>query len=189
MSVWMALLVAPRVPLAMTREQFSALIYDLVDQDLVTASCAILGKAVSVESPLHMGNVAAFFTGEKQDNIEVYYKGEDSISLLKTLREVPYGQSDLCVWFHGFNWENPAIRESFQQQGYANADVVLYALAEPCTLQCYDLFQGEIGEEHTIQCCLRTAGNRGPWDITGTPLEPLLKKHFGADLIVDCSYS
>lgn len=119
----------------------------------------------------------------------MYYKGEDDISLLKTLREVPFGQSDLCVWFDHFNWKNPTLAESFNQCGYYNADIILYALAQPRPIVCYDLILGEIGEEHTVQFCLRTAGKSGPWDIAGTPLEPRLQRHFGSDLIVDCTYS
>jgi hypothetical protein len=188
MSLWIALLVAPRTPLSMTREQFCALVGDLIGKELVSMPCAILGGNVSVECPLAMAN-AVFSNGERQDGIEMYYRGEDRISLIKTLAEVPYGQSDLCVWFEGFNGRNPTLSESFNQRGYANADILLYALARPKTLQCYDLIDGEIGEEHMVQVCLRTAGNRGPWDIAGTPLEPLLISHFGFELLVDRSYS
>ncbi len=189
MSVWMYLLVAPKMPLVMTHKQFSALIGDLVNKDLVAMPCAILGGNVSADSPLGMGNAALNSREARQDNIDVYYKGDDSISLLRTLSEFPYGQSDLCIWFNCFNWNNPDISRSFGKQGCANADVLLYALAKTQTLQCYDAFQGTIGEEHEVQFCLRTAGKNGPWDIAETPLEPLLKRHFGPDLIVDCSYS
>lgn len=136
-----------------------------------------------------MANIAASFSGEKPEALDLYYKGGDRVSLIKTLAEVPYGQVDLCVWFEGFNWQNPSIAESFGRQGYANADLLLYALAQPRPLRCIDCFAGTIGEEHTIQVCLRTAGNRGPWDIAETPLFPLLARHFGADMLVDRSYS
>ncbi len=171
------------------RNQFCALAADLIDQALVTMLCAILGGAISVEYPLAVANVATSFTGEKPEALDIYYKGEDRVSLIKTLAEVPYGQTDLCLWFEGFNWQNPSLAASFGRQGYANADLLLYALAQPRPLRCFDCFAGTLGEEHTIQVCVRATGNRGPWGIAGTPLEALLARHFGVDVLVDRSYS
>ena len=189
MSVWMYLLVAPKTPLTVTHEQFSALIRDLVDNDLVAMPCAILGGTLSADSPLGTANVAAGIGDTEQDSRSVYYKGDDSVSLLRTLSEFPYGKFDLCVWFNCFNWKNPDIVKSFSKQGCMNADVLLYAFTQPQTLQCYNAFEGTVGEEHTVQFCLRTAGKNGLWDMAETPLEPLLKRHFSPDLVVDCSYS
>ncbi|HEX4208391.1 MAG TPA: hypothetical protein VHZ51_30135, partial [Ktedonobacteraceae bacterium] len=140
-----------------------------------------------VAHPLADANIAA--SAIPEEGVAIYYQGADSISLLKTLMELPIGHRNFCVWFEGFNWKNPGISESFGRQGYANADLLLYSLSQPQGLQCYDCFSGSIGEEHRIQTCLRTTGNRGPWGIKETPLEPLLARHFGSELIVDCSYS
>lgn len=109
---------------------------------------------------------------------------------LRTLKEVPYGQCDVGVWFEGFNWQNSALREDFGRSGYANViEVSLCAFAAPHTMVSYDLIMGEVGEEREIQYCFRSYGNRGPWDIAETLLDPLLRRHFGNDLIVECSYS
>lgn len=56
MGVYMDLLVAPRVPFTMTREQFSALVRDLLNEELVSMPCAILGGAVDSGCPLGMAN-------------------------------------------------------------------------------------------------------------------------------------
>ena len=127
MSVWIDLLVAPRRPRLLERNQFRSLAEELLDHALVTMPCAILGGAISVEYPLAVANVAASFPGEIPEDLDIYYKGDDRVSLIKTLAEVPYGQSDLCIWFEGFNWQNPSLAESFGRQGYANADLLLYA--------------------------------------------------------------
>lgn len=187
MSVWMHLLVAPQKPLFLNQERFCALTEDLIARKLVAMPCALLGGSLSVMHPLGDANIAASAIAEEE--VTLSYKGTDSLSLLKTLRELPIGQRNFCVWFAGFNWENPEISASFSRQGYANADLLLYSLARPQVLQCYDCFSGRIGAEHRIQTCFRTTGNHGPWDIKETPLEPLLVRHFGSELIVDCSYS
>ncbi|HEU5376950.1 MAG TPA: hypothetical protein VFV38_16085, partial [Ktedonobacteraceae bacterium] len=44
-----------------------------------------------------------------EDNgfITVYYQGEDEDRLRRVLRNFPYGQQDLCLWFRGLDYKNP----------------------------------------------------------------------------------
>lgn len=191
MSVWVALFVAPEVCAPMEKELFLNLVSDLLVEELVTLPCAVLGGAISVESPLGMTNVALYFPKEIKEGIQVYYKGEDTVALFKALEAFPYGQSDLCVWFQGFNWENPEIREDFEAAGNHNANVLLYALARPQMVRCYNPYapeEDEAGNEYEVQTCFRTSANYGPHDI-GDMLLEFLEDHLGPDLIIDCSYS
>lgn len=44
--------------------------------------------------------------------------------------------------------------------------------------------------EYQVKWCFRTAAMKGgPDEIMGTPLEPVLKRHFGPDLFTDCHSS
>jgi hypothetical protein len=187
MGVWMDLLVAPQVPLLLEKERFLELVSELLIDELVALPCAVLGGAVSVDLPLGMANAAEFFPKESEEGVQVYYKGEDTVAFFKTLEAFPYGQSDLCVWFDCFNWQNPELKEDFQEEGYSNASILLYALTHPQTVICSDA--GEVRGEYEVQSCFRTSGKNGPEDIVNTPLEPFLEHHFGSELIIDCAYS
>lgn len=165
MSVWCKLIVAPKLPFTMNHEQFSALAREILTEDLVSMPCT-----------LHVEGI-------------LYYQGEDGQSLLRTLQEVPYGQCSVGIQFDAFNWQNKAVQESFSRLGYYNAEVHLVAFSAPEPVVSYDLILGKVGEEYPVQYYFSSYGNGGPWDIAETPLAPVLKRHFGEDLIVECSYS
>ena len=186
MSVWMNLVVAPKLPFTLTHDQFSALIGDLLAEDLLLMPCAL------ASGPHAAGSILTdiVYDDKRDEGITLHYKGEDGRSLLRTLKEVPYGQANVCAWFAGYNWHNELLRESFEQHGYSNAyEVFVVALAQPYRDRSYDLICGNIGEEYEVKYFFRSYGNRAPWDIVGTPLAPLLERHFGNDLRIECSYS
>lgn len=186
MSVWMKLVVAPKLPFTLTHDQFSALIGDLLAADLLLMPCAL------ASGPHAAGSILTdiVYADKRDEGITLHYKGEDGRSLLRTLKEVPYGQANVCAWFAGYNWHNELLRESFEQRGYTNAyEVSVVALAEPSRDVSYDLICGNIGEEYEVKYYFSSYGNHAPWDIVGTPLAPLLEHHFGNDLRIECSYS
>jgi hypothetical protein len=144
MSVWMKLLVAPKEPVLLGRDEFGELLRDLLRREIVMMPCAIVSADyLDATSPLSIANN---FIHHRYINGEwitypldfppgthlpgtgvVHYCGESVEDLLKALSKAPYGGRDLCVWFEGLNFDNEEVRST----GSYNADVVIYVLAEP----------------------------------------------------------
>lgn len=244
MSVWTSLFAAPQSLHRLSYEQFEAFVFDLLHQRIVRMPCAVLGGAVDVQLTLGMARLfdgysyerlasgayqvhqflKEYQTGatipyEDKGFITFYYQGQDEAALRQALRDFPYGQQDLCVWFVGLDYENPIFADNLAIDT-SSPDALIYALARPQTVACVHEewkpkselpslegvtlepcpFPGAdedaegawmtVINEYAVECCFRTAALKGgPYEIIGTPLEPILKQHFGPDLITDCNYS
>jgi hypothetical protein len=219
MSIWMALLVAPQETRLLARDQFAELLHDLLQREIVQMPCALLSGHVDADSPLGIANLFIhhrYINGEwvtfpldfppgtnlhqKDGSVTIHYCGERVEELLKAVSSAPYGTRDLCVWFECLNFDNEEVRST----GSYNADVVVYALAQPQEVFYEVEIEAEVNEDdmeedeysdtvmqmhvHTVQSCFRTTGSSGPYK-TCTPMDTIFKRYFGNDFIVGCFYS
>lgn len=183
---------------------------------------AVLPFPYQVEHYLKKYQAGTRLAYEDKGFITFYYQGEEEALLRQALRDFPYGQQDLCLWFCGLDYENPTFADLANYT--SSPDTLVYALAHPQTVVCcgdqwvsreelearegvefaanvefeanYVDGNWEEGRwearanEYQVEWCFRTAAMKGgPYEIIGTPLEPILKQHFGPDLFTDCNYS
>jgi hypothetical protein len=116
------------------------------------------------------------------------YSGRDREDRLRAVWAVPYGEQDFCICWEELAWDDEELRARLSERGGANASVVLYALAQPQTIYVGDALVGALSGRQ-MQFYFTTTGKGGPQDIADTPLEPVVRRHLGANLIVDCRYS
>ena len=78
--------------------------------------------------------------------------------------------------------------------GSYNADVLVYALAQPQEVVYGVEMEDEEREYateihvHPVQSCFRTTGKSGPYKICA-PMERIFQRFFGNDFVVGCFYS
>jgi hypothetical protein len=115
--------------------------------------------------------------------------GESLQELQAALQDLPFGKTDLAVWFDALDWGNDELREALTRQGSANAEVVVYALQRPSEVVLGSAYVAG-GNEHSYNLMhyFTTAGKSGPHDIEDTMLESVLADFFGPAMIVDCSW-
>jgi hypothetical protein len=187
MGVYMDLYVSPEAGFIVSREKFVSLVTDLISNDFVATYCAICEGEFELDSPLGMVDdfYAERFTNK---NINIHYKGESLEEILKTLKIFPFGKANLCIWFAGFNWENHILSDNFRDFGYANASILLFALASPQKTILHDAYDAS-SQEYDFSTIFVTTGKNGPTTIKDTVIEPLLLNSFGQNLIEYCAYS
>lgn len=185
MGVWMSLFVSSASKEPLDYQNFERLLLDLIEEKLVKMPCAILEGDVESSSPLGMANIA---NRSREEEISIRFKGNDEMELKQSLRTIPFGKTDFCVWFDGLNWDNERVRTSFQRHGYANGDVVIYSFASPREVIIYDAYDGTWCK-HQFSHYFTVTGKNGPEAIQDTVLEPILERYFGPNLIVECTYS
>lgn len=176
-----------------------------------------LPSQYQVEHYLKIYQVGTRLPYEDKGFITFYYQGEDEELLRRALRNFPYGRQDLCLWFCSLDYENPIFADNLARST-SSPDTLVYALAHPQTVVCCseqwiskeklesresiefesNYVDGNWEEgvwaphanEYQVKWCFRTAAMKGgPYEIIGTPLEPILKQHFGPDLFTGCNYS
>jgi hypothetical protein len=185
MGVWMHLYVAPADSRQLSHREFEELIRDLVSAPLVHFPATLFIGDIDLH-PLGAAN-RAYRAGN--DEIPAAYHGADKDALLQALRGAPYHEQDLCIHFESLNTkDNPDLRASFEEYGFYNADVVVYALSCPRRQYIANLVEGSY-VERMLQDFFTTTGKSGPWKIAGTALEPSLARHLGPKLSVDCGYA
>ena len=186
----MDLFVGPAAGTSVAYETFRDLITELCTKGIVAMPCALLEGDINPASPLGMSNVAqgSFQSSARYGTVNVRFKGESLSELEKALQKSPFGEADLCIWFDGLNWKNDAVRASLQKNGYANGDVVLYALAGPRKVTVINAYDGT-WSEHQFTHYFAITGKGGPESVNNTILKPILQRCFGANLLEVCSYT
>lgn len=211
MGIWVHLGVWPDEGNELDQSQFVQLVSDLVTEHLLAMPCALLEGTIDIsETPLGFRNM---LTGAAalRETIKIRYQGDDLAELLQSLSAAPFGITDLCVLFDGFDWTNIALQESFKKQNWANAATALYALQAPQEVTFGEElppFEEGAGEDeefeddpdeeeegffeirtYMVQQGFFSYGKRGPEGIRGTPLDSVFRRHFGAEIWFDCDYS
>lgn len=130
------------------------------------------------------------------NSTKTWAKGKTLTDPLNAIGTIPFGQADLCVSFFGFDPTNEDLMESFIKHDFANVDyVMLYFPREqrtiPLNFWVSDGPNPWEGHYETRDIILHhyfcSSGSNGPQHIEGTLLEPVLKEHYGENLIVDFS--
>jgi hypothetical protein len=210
MGTWVHLGVWPDEGNELTQPQFAQLVSDLITERLLAMPCALLEGIINIsETPLHFHDMLTG-TAPLPDTIKIRYQGDSLPELLRAISAAPFGASNLCVVFDGFDWTNTTLSESFQKQNWANAYTALYALQAPQEITFHEEltpFEEGTGEdeefeddpdedEETID--VRTYmvrqgffsyGKSGPEGIKDTPLDPVFRRSFGAEIWLDYDYS
>jgi hypothetical protein len=212
MGIWVHLGIWPDEGSELTQPQFIQLVSDLVTEHLVATPCTLLEGTIPIsEIPLGIENmVHGYGAATLPETIKIRYQGSDLPELLRSLSAAPFGATDLCVLFDGFDWANATLQESFKQQHWANAAAALFALQAPQEVIFHEEitpfleetdedeeFEADPDEEeetleirtYTIQQGFFSYGKRGPEGIKDTPLDPVFRRHFGAEVWLDYDYS
>lgn len=210
MGIWVRLGIWPDQGNELDQPRFAQLVSDLITAHLVAMPCALLEGSIAIkEIPLGIEHMVFGITA-MPETINIRYQGDDLSELLRSLSAAPFGAADLCFVFDGFDWTNTALSESFKKQNWANACTALFALQVPQEATFaeevtpfeddsdedeefeYDPDEAEEGFEirtYMIQQGFFSYGKRGPEGIKDTPLDPVFRRHFGAEVWLDYAYS
>ncbi len=210
MGIWVHLGIWPDQGNELDQPQFVQLASDLITEHLVAMPCVLLEGTIPIsETPLGIENMV-FGRTTLPETIKIRYQGDNPSELLRLLSAAPFGAADLCILFAGFDWTNAALRESFKKQNWANACAALFALQAPQEVTfAEDLtpFEDDSGEDeefeddpdeheegfeiraYMIRQGFFCYGKRGPEGIKDTPLDPVFRRHFGAEVWLDYDYS
>lgn len=211
MGIWVRLGVWPDEGNELAQPQFVELVSDLVTEHLLAMPCTLLEGTIAIsETPLGIENMVHGRAAALPETIKICYQGDNLSELLQSLSAAPFGATDLCILFNGFDWSNAALQESFKKQNWANAATALFALQNPQEVTfaeevapfeddpaADEEFEDDLDEEaegfemrtYLIQQGFFSYGKRGPDGIGGTPLDSVLRRHFGAEIWFDCDYS
>jgi hypothetical protein len=197
MGVDVDMFVAPADGRRLSFEQFTHLLMSLVRERIVKLPFAIIeGDLTSKDED---GQADCFhpygiiLTPRRNPNAaQTKWQrctGESLQELQAALHDLPFGKTDLAVWFDALDWDNDEVREALTRQGCANPEVVVYALQQPAEVVLGDAYveDGNI-HSYTLMHYFTTTGKSGPDSIEGTILETLLADYFGPAMIVDCSW-
>lgn len=197
MGVGVNMFVAPADGRRLSFEQFTHLIMSLVQERIVKLPFAIIeGDLTSKDEYGHAdcsGPYGIILTPLRDpDAAQTKWQrcqGESLQELQAALQDLPFGKTDLAVWFDGLDWDNDELREALTRQGAANAEVMVYALQRPSEVVLGSTYVAG-GNEHSYNLMhyFTTAGKSGPHSIEGTILESVLADFFGPAMIVDASW-
>jgi hypothetical protein len=185
MGVWMNLFVASAPENPLSHEDFAGLVDDLIDKWLVKMPATLFVDEIDVNFPLDIVN--RLYQAQSGRDLAPY-SGRDREDLLRAVWAAPYGERDLCVCWKQLAWDNEELPARLSERGFANAWVVLYTLAQPQTIYVGDALEGFMSGRQ-MQFYFTTTGKGGPQDIADTPLEPVLRRRLGANVLVDRRYS
>lgn len=184
MGVWVDMFISPADPSGLSAQQFIALVQDLIQHDWVETPCAVQVGEFDVSDPL--GLVNKFGHNQAVDD-QILYRGDNVQALLLCLEAVAWRKTNLCVWFSAFNWQNSQLRDSLEQHGYGNVDILLFALTRPQKLELINAYEGVLSEHEGLDLFV-TTGKGGVASLQGSVLEPILVKHLGENLVVNCAF-
>ncbi len=214
MGVWVDHFVGPESGAALSRAAFEALLVDLIRSRIVDPPCAIVSGDFKPDMPLGISNAAQSLqvgeseandlmreilgVAEKKESLTLAYKGSRSVELLAALRALEWGKADVAVWFSSLVWSNDQLRKWIERDG-ANGDVVVYAMRKKSKLQLNDgggdddADDGDPDDDggRTIELTTYFAltGKGCPYDLTRSPIEAVLKRHFGKRLVSGTAFS
>lgn len=192
MQVWTDLFVGP-VETVLEPQQLRTLLHDLVSQQIVRRPWGLVVGEIEPSSPVLMAGIAR---GESAiEGIRVVARGTDWTALWAAWDEASLGEVNFCVWFGGLDWDNPAMVAPFEQlhgvyrrKEGLKSDVLLFGLVQPHPILIVDTKQGQ-WHEVRLQQYLTVSALGGPCGVAHTPLEVVLQRHFGANLLVACGRS
>lgn len=154
---------------------FAALVKDLVDGKWVV----LPARVYAGDFELHSVECVRF---ADDPSVPMVQASNDSESLMASLGRAPYGKENICVVFEAFDIKNRKIGAWLDKAGCFNGCVAVYGLKGPSDVTLRDEMNDEEVATLSLQAFMACQGKSGPQTFRRSPLEGLLKKHFGTRL-------